>query len=72
MTDKLITKMEKNSQEEIHFSLQEYRGTDLLDIRVYFDDSGKKKPTKKGISIPLDRLEEFMTNLAKVKKAIDG
>lgn len=49
MADKLITKMEKNSQEEIRFSLQEYRGTDLLDIRVYYDAGGVIKPTKKGI-----------------------
>jgi len=73
MADKLITKMEKNSQEEIHFSLQEYRGTDLIDIRVYYGaGSSKRTPTKKGISIPLNRLGEFMANLAKVKKAING
>ncbi len=72
MSDKLITKMEKNSQEEIRFSLQEYRGTDLIDIRVYYDAGDVIKPTKKGISIPLDRLDEFLAKLRKVKKVIDG
>ena len=71
MTDRLITTMEKNSQEEIRFSLQEYRGTDLIDIRVYFDPgSGKRKPTRKGISIPVDRFDEFMECLKNVKKTV--
>ena len=48
MDDRLIAKMEKNSQEEIRFSLQEYRGTPLVDIRVYYDGgSAEKIPTKK-------------------------
>jgi hypothetical protein len=73
MADRLITTMEKNSQEEIRFSLQEYRGTELIDIRVYYDPgSGNRKPTKKGISVPVDRFDEFMTCLGKVRKEIGG
>jgi hypothetical protein len=71
MADEVITKMEKNSQEEIRFSLQEYRGTDLVDIRVYYDGgSSAKIPTKKGISIPIERFEELMECLRKAKKTI--
>ena len=71
MADRLITKMEKNTQEEIRFSLQEYRGTDLIDIRVYFESAGgQMKPTKKGISVPVDRFDEFMECLKNVKKTI--
>jgi hypothetical protein len=73
MADRLITKMEKNSQEEIRFSLQDYRGTALVDIRVYYDGgSGEKIPTKKGISIPLELFDEFMKRLGQVKKAVDA
>jgi hypothetical protein len=71
MADKLIAKMEKNSQEEIRFSLQEYRGTDLIDIRVYYGSgSDDMIPTKKGISIPLELFEEFMKQLGKVKEIV--
>ena len=70
MSDKLLTKMEKNSQEEIRFSLQEYRGTDLIDIRVYFDSGGKKTPTKKGISVPIERFDEFVDCIEILKKKI--
>lgn len=71
MTDKLITTMEKNSQEEIRFSLQEYRGTDLIDIRVYFESAGSQmKPTRKGISVPVERFDEFMECLKNVKKTV--
>jgi hypothetical protein len=73
MADRLITKMEKNSQEEIRFSMQEYRGTDLVDIRVYYDGgSNDMIPTKKGISIPLELFDEFMKRLAKVKKVVES
>jgi hypothetical protein len=69
MPDKLIAKMEKNSMEEYRFSLQEYRGCELLDIRVYYkSDADKMIPTKKGISVPLDKLDEFMKCLEKVVK----
>ncbi len=71
MADNFITRMDKNSQEEIRFSLQEYRGTDLIDIRVYYDPgSGERKPTRKGISIPVDRFDEFMECLKSVKKTV--
>jgi hypothetical protein len=73
VADRIITKMEKNSQEEIRFSLQEYRGTDLIDIRVYYDGGGRDFiPTKKGISIPLELFEEFMRQLGKVKKVVES
>ena len=73
MDDRLITKMEKNSQEEIRFSMQEYRGTDLVDIRVYYDGGGRDFiPTKKGISIPLELFGEFMKQLGKVKKVVNA
>ncbi len=70
MSDKLITRMEKNSQEEIRFSLQEYRGTELIDIRVYYDAGDVIKPTKKGISIPLERFDKFADCIENVKKRI--
>jgi hypothetical protein len=71
MADGLISKMEKNSMEEYRFSLQVYRECELLDIRVYYDSgSGKMIPTKKGISVPLDRLDAFLKCLEKVTKKV--
>lgn len=73
MTDRIITTMEKNSQEEIRFSLQVYRGTDLIDIRVYYKrGDGKRIPTKKGISISLELFEEFLECLELVKETVDN
>jgi hypothetical protein len=71
MPDKLIARMEKNSQEEYRFSIQEYRGCELLDIRVYYDSgSDKMIPTRKGISVSLDRLGEFLRCLEKAAKKV--
>ncbi len=70
MPDKLIARMEKNSMEEYRFSLQEYRGCELLDVRVYYASGADMIPTKKGISVPLDRLDEFRKCLEKVVKKV--
>jgi hypothetical protein len=70
MSDKVIARMEKNSREEIRFSVQEYRGTDLIDIRVYLDNAGEYRPTKKGISVPMERFNEFIRCLNRVVEKI--
>ena len=42
--------IQKNSREVIRVSASEYEGHDLIDLRVWYDDDGEMKPTKKGIS----------------------
>ena len=69
--DGLITSMPKNSMEEYRFSLQEYRGCELIDIRVYYESSNKGMiPTRKGISVPIEQFPAFIDCLSKVGKAI--
>ena len=42
----------------------EFRGHNLIAVRVYFrDDSGEMHPTKKGVSVKLDRLPELVDAL---------
>ena len=48
----LIASIPKNTAEEIDVALTMFRNRQLVDMRVYFTDqrSGKRVPTKKGIT----------------------
>ena len=51
--DKLIASFQKNKFEEVRVQIKEFKGYDLLDIRVYtaLRESEEKIPTGKGLSI---------------------
>ena len=61
----VVAEMEKGWNEKIVFSLSEFKGKNYADIRVYYeDDEGEWKPTKKGITVALDRFSEFKEHLS--------
>ncbi|MGH9339281.1 MAG: transcriptional coactivator p15/PC4 family protein [Acidobacteriota bacterium] len=65
----VVTEMEKSYNEKILFSLSEFKEKKYADIRVYYeDDEGEWKPTKKGVTITLDRFAEFKEHLAKLEE----
>ncbi len=69
--DEIIAEMEKGWNEKIVFRLNEYRGRQYFDLRIYYeDDEGEWKPTKKGISVQVDRFNEFKENLGKLEQAV--
>ena len=59
--DKLVTSFPKNKFEEIRVQIKEYKGYDLVDIRVYtsLKDSQDKIPTGKGLSVNVSHFEEL-------------
>ncbi len=64
-----VAEMEKGPNEKIFFSLSEYTGKKYADIRIYFeDDEGEWTPTKKGITLSLDRVAEFKDNVEALEK----
>jgi hypothetical protein len=66
--------VEKNSREHVVVSLSEFRGHQLIDVRVYasFDGGEERHPTKKGISIKVERLRDLMDVLQGAeRKAIE-
>ena len=52
------------SQEEIRVTLQNYKDTEIVDLRVYWDDN----PTKKGISLTHSVIEDVIKLLQKAFK----
>ena len=71
----MIAEFNKNSLEKVRIVLTEFKGKKLLDIRVYYDASENEgpdwRPTKKGISISLDLIDELLKGLEKAKKMLE-
>ena len=61
MEDNRIKVHEKSRGETINVYIGEYRGTKYLHIREWYLDNKDQaeKPTKKGVAIPLDKIEEL-------------
>jgi hypothetical protein len=68
MTD-FVAEMEKGWNEKIVFGVSEFKGKKYADVRIYFeDDEGEWKPTKKGVTVALERFYEFKENLEKLEE----
>ena len=51
--------------------MREFRGTRFIDIRAYFEtDDGEWRPTKKGITLPIDAFPEFAAAVAELGDAL--
>lgn len=63
--DKCVATFPKNKFEEIRVQIKEFKGYDLIDIRVFASskDGEEKVPTGKGVSVNI-------THFAELKKAI--
>ncbi len=59
MTKPLAT-IRKNSSEELRVSLDEFRGHQLVALRVWFQSSdGEMRPGKQGLALKVDLLPEL-------------
>lgn len=69
----LVAEVQKNMKEKIRVSIEEYRGTRFIDCRVYFeDDNGEWRPTKKGIALNSETINEVIEALQKASKALEA
>ena len=59
--DQLIASFPKNKFEEVRVQIKEFKGYDLLDIRVYASakEGTDKVPTGKGLSINVSHFAEL-------------
>ena len=54
----------KNAFTLIRVEKRNYQGKDFVDIRQYYkDDEGELKPTTKGVTLPPEKLSEFIKAL---------
>ena len=69
----IIHEVEKSDTEKIVFSLNSFKGADYLHIRVYFQaENDEWLPTKKGVSISAQRIEEIYEGVSKLRERVNG
>ncbi|HXH11420.1 MAG TPA: transcriptional coactivator p15/PC4 family protein [Alphaproteobacteria bacterium] len=69
----LVARIAKNPTEEVRVSFTSYRGYDLVDIRVYFqDEQGEWRPTKRGVSLSVDSFGELRDAILKAEEMLNA
>lgn len=67
MEEQKITIHEKSRGETINVYIGEYAGKRYLHIREwYLDKDQSEKPTKKGVAIPLEKVEQLLEAIEKL------
>ena len=62
----LVATVAKNAAEEVRVSLSEFKGSQLIDLRIYAEFGaavGEKQATRKGIALKLAKLPELIEAL---------
>ncbi|OPY05705.1 MAG: Transcriptional Coactivator p15 (PC4) [Syntrophorhabdus sp. PtaB.Bin184] len=68
----IISEIEKNQKECIRVSLEEYKGHEFIDCRVFWKDrAGEWKPSEKGVSLNDETLKEVITVLSKTELELE-
>ena len=62
---------EPSMRDPIFVKLSSYRNVKFIDIRKYYEDSGDWKPTKKGITLNNEQLDELLKIFNDNKNDID-
>ena len=63
-----VAEIQKNAVEVVRVSLTEFKGHQLVDLRVYFlDDSDEFRPSKKGVCLKPDLLGEVIQALERAQ-----
>jgi hypothetical protein len=67
-----ISQVTKNAREVVFFSLSEFKGHRLFDIRVHVpgDQEGEWVPTRKGISLAVSLYPSFKQALTQLEEAL--
>ncbi len=69
----LITEIQKNLKERLRVSIEEYRGSKFIDLRVYFEaEDGEWRPTKKGIALNHECIDSVIQALQEASNKLEG
>ena len=68
----LVAVIRKSDKLEIRVSISKYRGRRFGDLRLFVpDEQGAWIPTRKGITVPFERLEELEKAVMKLRGAAE-
>lgn len=63
----------KNLRKEIRMTREDFRGHDLLNIRVFYrNDDGKWRPGKQSVAIRMELVPEFLGALQQVVETAEA
>ncbi len=67
----IIGEIERGETEVMRVSTEEYKGRKYVDVRIYFENNeGEWKPTKKGVTIQPEKVEEFLELIKKAGESL--
>jgi hypothetical protein len=67
----VIGDIERNPTEVVRVSVSEYKGRKYVDLRIYFKNAeGEWAPTKKGVTVQPDKVEEMLGLLKQAQAAL--
>jgi hypothetical protein len=61
---------DKNSREQIRISINEYKGTEYIDIRTFFAAGDKFLPSRKGVTLRKDLYPELLNGIVLLGEAL--
>lgn len=72
--EQLIAVLSRSPTQQIQVRLNEFKGKRYLDLRTFYFDEDEEvyKPTRKGVSIPVELFEELKAALAKVEAHLEA
>ena len=70
--DLIVGRFSKNKYEEVRVQIKEYRGKDLIDVRVWTDIKGveEKIPTTKGVTMNISHFYELKHAILDLEKVL--
>lgn len=57
---------------ELRIALTEFKGQQYIDVRTWWKPAGEFKPTKKGVSIPVESLDQVIQVLEAIRGHLEG
>lgn len=67
----LIADIEKNSREIIRVEVTEFKGRELINLRIWYSDfDGSYKPTQKGVALDINQFEKLKDAIDKIGEYI--
>lgn len=67
--DQLVAVLDRGPTQQVQIRLNEFKGKRYLDLRTFYLDENEEvyKPTRKGVSIPVELFEDLKDALKKVE-----
>ena len=70
--DKTVSVFQKNKFQEVRFGIREFKGNDLIDIRIWTMKQGSDDmvATAKGVSFNINLLPELKKGIEEIEKTL--